>query len=95
MTTVLNSPATRPSYLTWSLLIAVTITSWVLGSDHGPDGGQRDLVAGVILALTFTKIDLVGRYFMELRDAPPALRRAFDAWAIGTFTICSAFYLAI
>ena len=95
MTTLLNNPTTRPAYITWSLLIAATITSWVLGSDHGLDGDQRDLVAGVILALTFVKIDLVGRYFMELHGAPPLLRRAFSAWAVGTFVVCFVLYLSI
>ena len=94
MTTLLDNPTTRPAYVTWALLVAATVVSWVLGADHGLEGDRRDLVAGIILALAFIKIDLVGRYFMELHGAPPLLRRAFSVWAITTFAVCFALYLA-
>lgn len=94
MTTLLDTNTTRVAYVTWAALVAATVVSWVLGADHGLDGDRRDLIAGSILALAFIKIDLVGRYFMELHGAPPLLRRAFSGWAIATFALCFSLYLA-
>ncbi|MET8431160.1 cytochrome C oxidase subunit IV family protein [Nocardia sp. NPDC004860] len=39
-------------------------------------------VSAVVMTLAGTKIHFVGRYFMELRDAPAVLRLAFDGWIV-------------
>jgi hypothetical protein len=46
-----------------------------------------------VLLIAFAKVDLVGRYFMELRAAPLLLRFVFDAWVAATFVVVLALYL--
>jgi hypothetical protein len=43
----------------------------------------------VILAIAFVKVRFIGRYFMELRDAPVPLLTLFEAWvaAVAAMTI--------
>jgi hypothetical protein len=48
----------------------------------------------VVLLIAFVKVDLVGRYFMELRSAPGQLRLVFDTWVTATFVVVLALYLA-
>lgn len=63
----------------WLLLIAASFISWEAGRiDHGtPLPGLGQMTIGI----AFAKVIVVGREFMELRLAPPALRWAFQAWA--------------
>lgn len=79
MSSVVKGPIT----LVWLLLIAATAFSAALGTDHhfGLGGGYK-AEGALIFVVSFMKIDLVGRWFMELRDAPAVLRGLFDAWCI-------------
>lgn len=61
----------------WALLVAATLLSVGV---HVLVGGVAALV--VLLAVTFTKVWLVARYFMELRDAPALLRRLVDGYCV-------------
>ena len=90
----IGDPAmTRKSVVTavWLLLVLATALSLRLGSDAtvGPDVSTR-LFAGVLLLVAFVKVRLIGHYFMELREAPSALRLAFDGWVIA---VCGALIL--
>jgi hypothetical protein len=67
-----------PAAAVWLVLVAATSLSWWLGTDHGVT--SRTGVGVVLMVVAFAKVHLVGRYFMELREAAPALRRAFDAY---------------
>jgi prolipoprotein diacylglyceryltransferase len=73
----------------WAALVALTIASWWF-RDHGL-GPQSASV--VILIITFIKVYVVGRSFMELRRAPVALQRVFIAWCAGTCASLIAFVL--
>jgi Prokaryotic Cytochrome C oxidase subunit IV len=77
----------------WLLLTAATVLSWSLGADHslGISHGHP-LAAITILVIAFVKIRFVGRYFMELRGAPPALRGVFEIYCIAVLLILSAMY---
>ena len=68
--------------VTWLVLVAATVGSYLLGTEHGL--GDRNTVAAVLLGVAFAKIALVGRQFMELQHAAPMLRRAFDLYAVLT-----------
>lgn len=46
-----------------------------------------------VLLVAFLKVYLVGRYFMELKDAPKALHGTFAGWTIGMCTVLVAMYL--
>jgi heme/copper-type cytochrome/quinol oxidase subunit 4 len=80
LTTLLRTPATG----IWIVLILATITSWVLGTDHGIN--NHALASVAILLIAFIKVRLVGLYFMELREAPLVLRGLFEAYCV---TVCA------
>lgn len=65
----------------WAVLVVATCVSWWVGHDRllglGITGSS---VAVLVLALV--KVRLVGVHFMELRDAPRALRAGFEAYVI-------------
>ena len=80
----------------WLLLTAATLLTWSLGTDHGL--GMSDghaLTAVVILVIAIVKIRFIGLYFMELRDAPPALRAVFEIYCAAVFLTLSAVYLFV
>jgi predicted signal transduction protein with EAL and GGDEF domain len=87
-TTLLRTRATT----VWFALIAATLVSWALGTDHGL--GDHRAASTVILLVAFTKIRFVGLYFMELRDAPIALRIIFEGYCIVVFAAVLGTYLA-
>jgi heme/copper-type cytochrome/quinol oxidase subunit 4 len=65
--------------LVWLGLVLATAVSWQLGTGHGLAGKSA---AVVVLAIAFIKVRFVGRYFMEIRDAPRGLQVVFDAWVV-------------
>jgi len=68
----------------WLLLVGATVISWLLGADYG--AGNHHAATVTVMVVAFVKVRFVGLYFMELRDAPLALRLAFEAW-VAVFTI--------
>lgn len=70
----------RPLYLVWLVLVVSTAFSWFVGDDHG--FGTGDAAAWTVIAIAFAKVWLVGMHFMELRHAPPLLRRLFEGWVV-------------
>jgi hypothetical protein len=60
-------------------LVAATVLSWALGTSHG-FGDDHNLNSALILLIAFVKVRFIGLYFMELRDAPLALRGIFEAY---------------
>lgn len=64
----------------WAFLIALTALSWALGTRHGFGGSGHRTASVVILMVALFKVRLVGLYFMDLRNAPIALRGVFEAW---------------
>jgi hypothetical protein len=48
-------------------------------------------VGVIVISIAGAKIHLVGRHFMELRDAPLALRLAFDTWIIAVLVLIIGF----
>jgi caa(3)-type oxidase subunit IV len=72
----------------WLLLVALTVTQWMIGTHSLPGLGQVT-AALVIFVVAVFKARLVGLYFMELRDAPLALRSTFEATACCCWQCCS------
>lgn len=81
----------NPAFAAWAALVLATLVSWWLGDGHGD---PRPATVGVI-AVAFLKVYAIGRYFMELREAPPQLHLAFAAWCAAVGTVLIAMYLAI
>ena len=89
MSLLLRSPITA----VWSLLIAATLLSWWLGTDHG-FGNEQTLAALTIIAVAFIKVRCVGLYFMELRHAPLPLRVAFEGYVVLVCGVVIGLYLS-
>lgn len=76
----------------WLGLIAMTLLSWWLGTDHGIKDVQAASV--LVLLVAFAKVRFVGMYFMELRHAPTPLRLLFEGWCGVVCTAIVVMYLA-
>jgi heme/copper-type cytochrome/quinol oxidase subunit 4 len=93
-------PSIAPILLTrttavWALLILATVVSWWLGTDHGLGEGSDHRAASVAIVLVaFVKVRLVGLYFMELREAPTALRSLLEAYCLLVCAVVVGMYLA-
>lgn len=74
----------------WFFLVAATVASWILGVGH--ELGDRSAAISVIV-IAFAKVHFVGQYFMELRDAPIALRAVFGVWNIVVGLLLIGLYL--
>lgn len=81
--------------MSWLGLTLATLLSFALGSDHGAesDPGRR-LASLAILAVAFGKVRFVGRWFMELREAPAVMGLLLDAYCAGVFVLLAAMYLS-
>lgn len=76
----------------WLALIAATLASWTLGVGHGLPATYSGVSIIVIAAV---KVRFVGRYFMELRDAPIPLLWVFEGWvALASAMMIGLFLLA-
>ena len=72
----------------WAGLVLATCASWLLGShDSGATSSTRRIVGVVILGVALVKVRFVGRWFMELREAPLVLRRLFDLYCVLLFVL--------
>jgi hypothetical protein len=78
-----------PAAMAWLALVAATSASAWLGDGHGPP----EVAAVAVIAVAFFKVRLVGRYFMELRGAPLALRLVFDGWVVVACVALTGIYL--
>jgi heme/copper-type cytochrome/quinol oxidase subunit 4 len=75
----------------WGLLIAATLASWWLGTDHGLS--DHRLATVLILVVAFVKVRFVGMYFMEHRNSPVALRAVFQGYCLAVCAVLVAMYL--
>lgn len=78
--------------LVWVVLVGATIVSWILGTDHG--GAGHRTASLLVILVAFVKLRLVGLHFMELRDAPPALRGIFEGYCVVVCGLVLGLYLA-
>ncbi len=78
----------------WIALCVITIGSWWLAPAHFTERVDPSIpITALVLALTYIKARLVVRYFMEVRTAPPWLRRTAEGWLIGLHVVIFAIYL--
>lgn len=90
MRTLLRSKGT----VAWFVLSALTAISWALGTQHGIAAAQDTPASLAIFAVTVFKVRIVGLYFMELRDAPLALRGIFEGYCVFLLALLTVMYLA-
>jgi len=89
MTTMLR---TRASAI-WIVLVLATTLSWTLGSESGFGTESHKIASVVILVVALFKVRLVGLYFMELRDAPTALRAIFEFYCAAVCAMTIGLFL--
>ena len=78
----------------WLVLVLATAVSWWLGGGASTASGlSTRLATGGLLLVAFVKVRLIVRYFMEVRQAPFALRAGFDAWIGVVFLAVLILYL--
>ena len=75
----------------WLVLVCATLVSWATGGGHGIT--DHRIGTAVIFVVAFTKVRLVGLYFMELRAAPVALRLVFEAYCVLVLSAVLVMYL--
>jgi Prokaryotic Cytochrome C oxidase subunit IV len=78
----------------WGVLAVLTVVSWAMGTAQGNGAGH--VLAGVaILTVAVFKVRIVGLHFMELRDAPWALRSVFEGYCVVLLTLLCVMYLLV
>lgn len=82
MTWVLQHRVAR----TWLLLVGATFCSFAVFEATGGQERNLPIVGGLVIAIAFIKVRLIGLNFMELRTCPLWMRAAFEFWVV---TICS------
>jgi heme/copper-type cytochrome/quinol oxidase subunit 4 len=88
LTTLLKD---RTSYV-WLGLVLATLASWLLGVGHDL---PHQYAAVAIIVIACAKVHFVGRYFMELREAPKALMAVFDGWVCVVCSVLIGLYLLV
>ena len=75
----------KPVSAAWLLLMLATGLSWWLGQGDSlstPQTGDYRLISSGLILIAFIKVRIVIRYFMEVRQAPLALKLICDAWVL-------------
>ena len=91
----LPSMLRTPTTVVWLVLIAATVLSWMLGTDHGFGATDHTLSSVVILLVAFVKVRFIGLWFMELREAPVVLRLLFEGYCAVVCTMTIALFLFV
>lgn len=77
------SRGNRVVMLVFVVLALLTALSWSVAERGGRAGEPSTadaLAVALVVSIAAVKLHLVAMHFMELRDAPVALRLLFDAW---------------
>lgn len=88
MTSYLRNPLT----ITWALLTAVTLVSWLTARDTGSAHVLNATVTVAVLLIAAVKSQLVIWYFMEVRNAPRWLKAATAGWVIALVALLLGLY---
>ncbi|SKK09137.1 Uncharacterised protein [Mycobacteroides abscessus subsp. massiliense] len=79
----------------WLVLMVATAANWWLGRAAGLAMIDASVPNILIIAVGLLKAFLVGRYFMEVAEAPRWLRRMLEMYAVWAFIALSAVVLAM
>jgi len=75
----------KPVSAAWLLLMLATCLSWWLGQGDSLSAAQTSdyrIVSSGLILIAFIKVRIVIRYFMEVREAPLALKLVCDGWVV-------------
>ena len=82
------------STLVWAGLMAATIASWWLGTDHASLGGPR-AAPPAAQAIAVVKVALVTSSFMEVDHASRLLQTVVHGWTVAVGAGLVVLYLAL
>lgn len=77
----------------WAGLIMATFLSWWFGSGGLESDSDQELVGATVIFIAFVKARLVGLYFMEIRQAPAALRVLYEGYCLSAGALVIGMYL--
>jgi hypothetical protein len=83
----------QPATVVWAVLLLATLVAWMLGAGHAIVVDNVTVATVFVILIAFIKVDLVGRYFMELHRAPRRLALLFHGWSLTTATVVIGIYL--
>lgn len=87
--------ASRVAIYVWAGLMLATLASWWLGIHEGDEPGDgASAGTAAVLVVTFVKVRFIAQHFMEVRDAPLALKVILDAYVILVCTTLVILYIA-
>ncbi|MGQ0621943.1 MAG: cytochrome C oxidase subunit IV family protein [Panacagrimonas sp.] len=69
-------------WVVWLALMLATLFSWWTAAARPFETSGAQIGGAIAVAVGFGKVWLIGMHFMDLRESPPLLRRAFDAWTL-------------
>ncbi|MUM19453.1 prokaryotic cytochrome C oxidase subunit IV family protein [Mycobacterium sp. CBMA271] len=79
----------------WLALVVATAANWWLGRAPGLSMIDATIPNILIITVGLLKAFLIGRYFMEVADAPRWLRRMLEIYAMLALIALSAVVLAM
>ena len=77
----------------WALLSVLTVVSWLLARAGGRHPAPSALEGLTVLAIGAVKARFIIQEFMEVRTAPPWLRRFTDGWLVVLWAAIVTLYL--
>ena len=81
----------NPLCYVWAILSAITVASWWL-SQGGAEFKISPVVTVTVLLIAGFKVQLVVRYFMEVKTAPTWLKYTMNAWLLILLLLLFGFY---
>lgn len=82
--------------LVWLALLLLTALSWFITSDdHGLRYLSQSAITAILLGVAMFKARLVILHFMEIGEAPVALRLVFEAWVLLVYGALMAIYAGL
>ncbi|CPW26434.1 Uncharacterised protein [Mycobacteroides abscessus] len=84
---------TRRLTSVWALLLILTFGSFLVGLEQS--AAVASAAAVVVIAIAMLKVRLIGIHFMDLREAPRALRWAFESYVLVVFIALSGIDLVV
>ena len=83
----------RRETLVWAGLVAATLLTFWLGTDHPFADRSVLLASSIAIAVGVGKAAFIGLEFMELRHAPRGLRMGFLTWCLVVGVGCVVLHL--
>lgn len=79
----MKTPADRRLLITWLILSVITVVYLFVGSvDPAAALRPSAMVTCSAIVMALVKVRIIFREFMEVRNAPPLLRRLTDGWVL-------------